>query len=191
MTTILAPPTRSPGKLALLYRLGSIAHQASVNYIDGVDLNDINTIQIDADHLNDLVQAVLPSTFTTYGWKLLTPEGQTLYASSLNSPGPGTHGTNPGMPAYRSPTLKIMGKGAPTNVLTGSGRTSFMLFVSNAYNLVPGQQVNLSPDTQLQALMTDLNSYLRYWADFYGQHADTTGLVQVQFNAHEQARNGT
>lgn len=191
MSTILAPPTRSPGKLAIMYRLGSIVHQASVNYIDGVDLNDIPSIQIDADHLASFIIPVIPATFYAFGWKLLSPQGQTLYASSLSSPGPGTHATNPGMPAYRSPTLKIMGKGAPVDVTEGSGRCSLMLFVSNAYNITPGEIVNPAPDVPLQNLMSDLDSYLRYWADFYGQHADTTGVVNVQFNAHEQRRNGS
>lgn len=191
MTVILAPPTRSPGKLAIMYRLGSIIHQASVNYIDGVDLNDIPSIQIDADHLASFCIPILPPSFYVYGWKLLTPEGQTLYASSLTSPGPGIHGTNISMPAYRSPTLKIMGKGAPVDVTEGSGRCSFLLFTSNAYMITPGEIVNISPDVPLQNLMNDFDTYLRYWADFYGQHADCTGIVNVQFNAHEQRRNGS
>lgn len=191
MTTILAPPTLSPGKLALEYQLGSILHQCSVNFIDGVDLNDETTIAIDALHLANLVKTVLPVTMDIIAWKVLSPEGQTLYVQSFASAIGGTHGTDPGLRAYLSPTIKILGKGVPTNVLQGSGRTSLMIFVSNAYTVLPGEKYLPVIDSPLQDLMDDLNSYLRYWADFYGQHADTTGRVACQFNAHEQKRNGS
>ena len=189
-TTILAPITRSPGKLAIDYHYGSVEHQVSVNFIDGVDLNDISTIQIDADHLADQLEGVLPPTATWGGFRVLTPQGATLYRGSLSSTHVGTHGTDPGMRAYYSPTLRIMGRGAPTNVFQGSGSTYVELFVRNAYAFQPGDKRFVGVDAALTAFITDLRTYLRYFADFYGQHADPTGDVFVQFHGHEQNRTG-
>ena len=189
-TTINAPITRSPGKLAIDYHYSSIDHQVSVNFIDGVDLNDISTIQIDADHLADALEPVLPNSAQWAGFRVLTPQGQTLYRGSLSSSHVGTHSTDPGMRAYNSPTLRIMGRGAPTNVFQGSGMTYVELFTRNAYSFFPGDLRFTTADASLAAFINDLRTYLRYFADFYGQHADPTGDVFVQFHAHEQNRNG-
>jgi hypothetical protein len=190
-TVIAAPPTLSPGKLALVYDMSGVPHQASVNFIDGVNVNDITTIAADAQTLAGFVGAVLPDTCNITGFKVLSPEGLTLYAAALSSNVVGTHTTNPGMPEYASPTIKIMGHGAPVSLFSGSGHCSLMLFTSNAYTLVPNSKQLNAFDGPLLALMGHLNSNLRYWADFYGQHADTTGKVFVQFNAHEQKRTGS
>ena len=191
MTVINAPGTFSPGKLALSYSVNGFTHQCSVNFIDGVDLNDISTIAIDADHLSDLVVDLLPANGRIYGYKVLSPTGQTLYASSFASVKTGTHPQAGQFPPFNSPTIKILGRGVPTNVLLGSGVTSLMIFTGWAYGIIPDEKYISNPDAPLAALIADLDSYLRYWADFYGQHADTTGRVAVQFNAHEQKRNGS
>jgi hypothetical protein len=189
-TPIAAPTTRSPGKVAIDYRYGGVTHQVSVNLINGVDINDISTLQIDADHLADQLEPVLPAPATWSGWRLLSPSGQTLYRAALSSVHVGTHGTNPSMPAYFSPTLKIMGRGAPTSVLAGSGMTYVELFVRSGYTFNPGDHVLGYSDAALDSFIADLRTYLRYFADFYGQHADPTGDIFVQFNAHEQERTG-
>lgn len=95
-----------------------------------------------------------------------------------------------GMRAYFSPTLRIMGRGAPTNVFQGSGVTYVELFVRNGYDFFPGDKLYTIVDAGLNAFVADLRTYLRYFADFYGQHADPTGEVFVQFHAHEQNRSG-
>ena len=190
MATILAPITRSPGKLAIDYHYGSVTHQVSVNFIDGVDINDISTMQIDADHLADQLDNVLPPSAVYTSWRLLSPTGQTLYRAGLSTTHSGAHGTQPAMAPFFSPTLRIMGRGAPTSVLDGSGTTYVELFVRNAYTFLPGDKRLGYSDAPLVAFIGDLRSYLRYFADFYGQHADPTGDVFVQFHAHEQERTG-
>jgi hypothetical protein len=191
MSLILAPPTVSPGKLAITYHAGIATHQASVNYIQGVDISNLAAIQTDADQLSDRMALVTPPTVGFDGWKLLSPDGQTLASGVLTAPGPGSHGTDPGMRAYQSPTIKILGTGIPASVLTGNGRTSLLLFVMNAYALNPLMK-RLSPiDTPLTTLVDFLNASTRFWADFYGQKAAYTGRVHVQFNAHEQKRTGS
>jgi hypothetical protein len=188
---ITAPPTLSPGKLALVYNYLSITHQASVNFVNGVDLDDIASIQTDAETLATYTGEVLPAPARITGYKVLSPTGQVLYRGSFSGPVLGSHGSDPGFPAFYSPTLKIMGRGAPTTLLTGSGHCSYLLFTRNAYPFVVGEKELPVFDTPLAALMTQLNTNLRVWADFYGQHADTTGEVFTQFHAHEQKRNGS
>jgi len=191
MSIISAPGTRSPGKVAIVYHYPNIEHQVSVNLIDGVDINDLSTLQIDADHLADELELIMPPSATWSAWRLLSPTGQVLYRAALSNSHVGTHATDPGMIAYYSPTIKIMGRGAPTSVLQGSGTTYFEVFTRNAFRFDIGQTNINTVDANLAAFMADLNAYLRYWADFYGQHADTTGDVFCQFNAHEQKRNGS
>lgn len=62
-----------------------------------------------------------------------------------------------------------------------------VLHVGNIHVIGAGDLIYTgAADTALNALVADFAASTRYFADYYGQKADFTGRVTVQFNAHTQ-----
>src|SRR5689334_7083113 len=181
-SVILDPGTRSPGKLALVYGNPAVIHQLAVNFINGVDLNDSSAIRVDANELASTVAIVLPNTETIQGFKVLSPTGVNLYQESFGVPYVGSHVAVAGYPQFYSPSLTIPGNGVPTSLTTGSGRTKVVVFARHAYAFTAGEKrITAIPDLPLSQFIDNLHTNLRYFADFYGQHAEPAGYVDVQF----------
>jgi hypothetical protein len=181
------PGTRSEYKLVLFYSDTDVVHQVGVNAVVGLNPDPIDPVRTDAEDLAALVAACLPNSRDVVSWALQDPTGLTLWAEAFPTPYSGTHGTSPSLPDYRSTTVNILGKGNPVIIGGASGRVGFRLFTGNAYFWPSGAKYLSTPvDLPMGSLIGWLNSNLRWFADFYGQHADTTGLVAVQFHAHTQ-----
>lgn len=185
-----APITLSPGKLAMQYTYRAVQHQASANFLSSQSLSDIIAITAEAEALGLVMQACLNSLHSIDGFKVLDDAGHTLYAASLAANLVGTHGSDPGMRDYYSPTVKILGHGQASPITLGSGRCSFLMFTGDSYAMNPGEKYLPGPDLALLALIAHLDDSAVLWADFYGQAAKWTGKVAAQFNAHEQKRSG-
>lgn len=189
---LTAPSTRSPGKLAIMYNNTLTRHQAVVNFITGVDIEDVATIRTNADALGEIIKACLTNTETLTGFRILASDGSRLYEENFASAKVGTHAVATGVPAYYSATVTIPGNGVPTLLAAGSGRTIFRLFTRNAVAFPIGGKYLATPvDAAFVALQNHLKTNLRYFADFYGQHADPSGVFACQFNAAIQRRIGT
>lgn len=191
MSIILAPGTLSPARLALKYAYRTVRHQVSVNVLAGVNVNNLTVMRAAAIELAVATQGVLNSDHIIDGWAILTHEGQSLYEESFASVYVGTHGSSPGMPDYYSPTVKVLGKGRNSGLNTGTGRTSYVLFTGSTYPVPAGSKYLSGPDTALLALIDVLNNSDVVWADYFGQKANYSGRIAVQFNAHEQKRSGS
>lgn len=184
------PGTRSPGKLCLVYTSAGRQHECSVRFINGVDINDIATIRTNATTLAGLVKAILPVAASITAWRVKDPAGTRLYEEAFSPVIAGTHNAT-GNP-WVSATLTITGKGVPIDLAHASGQCRFVVYTSNSYQWAAGARyVASSQDASLQALVDHMHSNLRYFADFFGQHAEPRSTVQVQFNAYTQKRYGT
>jgi len=187
---MIDPGTRSPGKLVLVYTAAGRQHEAGVHLLNGVDLNDITTLGTNAASLAAVVKAVLPAASTITAWRIKDPAGTRLYEAAFSPVIAGTHAAS--STAWVSATLTITGKGVPVDITKATGQTRFVLYTSSAYGINPGVRfLNSNTDTALQALVDHFHSNLRYFADFYGQHAEPRATVQVQLNAYTQKRYGT
>jgi len=185
------PLTRSPGKLALFYTDGVINHRMAVNYINGVDVSDVPACRGDANALAALFADVLDTSQSITAWGILSNEGATLFTEPFSPAIGGGHSIASGMRAYLSSSLTIPGLGVPTSILAGSGHTLVRWFPLGSYAFAPSTKaINPGTDTELQNFYDNLDTNLRYFADYYGQHANTMGRVDVQFNAAMQRRWG-
>ena len=184
------PGTRSPGKLALVYTTAGRQHEASVRFLTGVDINDITTIRTNATTLAGLVKAVLPVASQITAWRIKDPNGLRLYEEAFSPVIAGTHSASGN--AWVSTTITITGKGVPIDLAHAAGQCRFPIYTSNAYAFGAGTRfINSNFDASLQALVDHMHSNLRYFADFFGQHAEPRSTVTVQFNAYTQRKYGT
>jgi hypothetical protein len=183
------PGTRSPGFLTLVYSHAGDNHEASVRFITGVDLNDVSAIRTDATNLAAAVRAVFPGSCTINAWRIKDPNHVRLYEEAFAPTLAGTHaaaGTD-----WRSITYTVTGKGVATGVTVASGQTRFELFTGNFKQPAAGDKFILaSADTALAALVSLFHTNLRYFADYFGQHAEPRSAVTIQFNAAVQRRKG-
>lgn len=187
---LIDPGTRSPGFLTLVYTTAGRQHEASVRFINGVDLNDVSTIRTNATDLANQVKTVLPVGSTISAWRIKSPTGVRLYEEAFSPVIAGLHAA--GGTASVSSTLTITGKGVPVTLEKASGQTRFVLYTGNAYVPPAGARyIASSTDASLLNLVALLHSNLRYYADYYGQHAEPRSTVQVQYNAYTQKRYGT
>ena len=184
------PGTRSPGFLTLVYSHAGDNHEASVRFINGVDLNDVTSIRTDANNLAAAVKAVLPSTCVINAWRIKDPNHVRLYEEAFSPTIAGTHTASGN--DWRSFTATVTGKGVSTGVTVASGQCRLELFTGSAHQPAAGEKFFLaSGDTGWSALTTLLHSNLRYWADYFGQHAEPRQAITTQFNAAVQRRKGT
>lgn len=190
---ILAPITRSPGKLSLIYSNNRVVHRSGVNFIDGIDIEDVVAIRADATELAEATMEVLPVTEVITAWQIHNADGVRLYTENFATPFAGQHGNVGSGTPYYSISLAIPGRGAAVTVAGGSGGTIYRLYTRQAYLPVAGERFLLAGqiDGALSQLVGTLNGNLRYYADFYGQHADTSGTFPVQFNAYVQRHTGS
>ena len=192
MPAILAPTTRSPGKLVILYRNTLLTHQMAVNYTSAVDMTDLASHRTRAASLATVLQPVLPTTETIYAWRILDPNGVRLYEEAFTTAFVGTHVAATGNTAAYSLSLTIPCNGTPTPITAGSGNTLVRFFTRTAYTPVPGSKYLATPfDTAMLNLIALLAGSAPYPADFYGQKAIPVGVVAVQYNAAVQKRWGS
>jgi len=188
---VLAPITRSPGEIRLVYLVAAVIHRTSLNVTAGTTLN-YAVLGPDIDQFADKVAALLPSSGArVMGWEIANADGVLLSQGSYGSGIVGTHGTDPGMPALKSTTLAFPGRGRPPVGSDGSGRTIFRVFTSNSYAIPPGSKILTTLDTALLDITAWISGNSQMYADFYGQSAEWSGTVPVQINAASQRRNGT
>lgn len=181
------PGTRSPGSLVLFYDDRGIEHTCSVSLVDGVDINGVADLRTDATALAAVVAGVLPSNRTITGWGIKPKPTGSSYREAFATPIPGVHGTDSGTTDFFSYTWTIMGRSAGTGVGAARGGTRMVLYVGNIHVIAAGDLTYVgAADTALNALVANLSASTRYFADYYGQKADFTGHVTVQFNAHTQ-----
>src|SRR3569832_1479757 len=190
---LVDPGTRSPGKLVLEYTSDGVEHTTGLHAVSDVDLNDIATIRTDAEQFAGTIKLILHFMATITGWKVTDPGGATLYAAAFSPPVAGIHPDGSDAGHWRSATLTILGKGAAIGVGSASGRTSLRIYTSAAYGLPKGAKyLPLPNDATLNNVLDWLaTGTLRWFADFYGQHADPTGRKTVQYNAHTQRIHGS
>jgi hypothetical protein len=186
MANIPVPTTVSPARLALHYNiLGNIQHSCSVRLVAGVDIQDVASIRTDAAQLADAVRACMANQHAITGWSIVMPDGRLGYTEPFSTVLLGTHGTN-GNELY-SLSHTMLGKAKGVSVGSAAGRTKLVLFCGGVLFPSAGEKyIAETADTAFHTLATVLNGSLRYWADIWGQKADTTGRVSVQFNAHVQ-----
>lgn len=184
------PGTRSPGFLTLVYSHAGDNHEASVRFINGVDLNDVTAIRTDASNLAAAVKVVLPPTCVINAWRIKDPNHVRLYEEAFSPTIAGTHATSGN--DWRSSTCTITGKGVSTGVTVASGQCRLELFTGHAHQPIAGEKFFLaSSDASWNTLVTLLHTNLRYWADYFGQHAEPRQAITVQFNAAVQRRKGS
>lgn len=185
------PGSRSPGHLFLQYNDRGLDHTCSVALVDGVDIQLVTALETDATELAGYVAACLPPSCTITGWGVRPAGGGPTYTALFDPALPGTHSFDASFPAFYSATVTVMGRSAGTGVGAARGNTRIVLFTSNAYVLTPGELVMTGVlPAAIASLMFGLSSSTRYFADSYGQKADPTGRVTVQFNAMIQKSKG-
>lgn len=181
------PGTRSPGSLVLFYNDRGYEHTCSVALVAGVDIDGVAALRSDATTLAPLVAALLPSNREIVGWGIRPKPSGSSYREAFSSPIPGTHGTDSGTTDFFSYTWTINGRAAGTGVGAARGTTRMVLHVGNIHVVGAGDLIYTgATDAALDALVAQFAASTRYFADFYGQKADFTGRVTVQFNAHTQ-----
>lgn len=181
------PGTRSPGALVLFYTDRGHEHSCSVALVDGVDINGVAALRADATTLAADVAGLLPNNREVTGWGIKPRPSGSSYREAFTTPYTGTHGTDSGTTDFFSYTWSIMGRAAGTGVGAARGSTRMVLHVGNIHVIGAGDLIYTgATDSALTALLADLAASTRYFADFYGQKADFTGRVTVQFNAHTQ-----
>ena len=181
------PGTRSPGSLVLFYNDRGHEHTCSVALVDGVDINGVAALRADATALADVVAGVLPSNREITGWGIKPKPTGSTYREAFSEVIPGTHGTDSGTTDFFSYTWSVMGRSAGTGVGAARGSTRMVLHVGNIHVISAGDLIYTgASDGALIALVDNLGASTRYFADFYGQKADFTGRITVQFNAHTQ-----
>lgn len=183
------PGTRSPGKLYLIYSVDGLTHRAGLNFIDGVDIEDISAARADATAFAAVFKGVIPTTASISGWGV-APAGMSVgYEEPFSPVIAGTHATSG--PAMHSRTGTMSGNGVATTVAGAKGKTRLVFVGSNAFPPVPGlKKITNSTDASLVALANYLHTNLRMFADFYGQHAEPKTYITVQFNAKLQRTQG-
>jgi hypothetical protein len=181
------PGTRSPGSLVLFYTDRGHDHSCSVALVAGVDINGVAALRTDATALASLVAALLPNNRSIVAWGIKPKPAGSSYREAFGTPFPGTHGTDSGTTDFFSFTWSIMGRAAGTGVGAARGSTRMVLHVGNIHVIGAGDLIYTgATDAALTALTAALSASTRFYADYYGQKADPTGRVTVQFNAHTQ-----
>ncbi len=181
------PGTRSPGALVLFYNDRGHEHSCSVALVAGVDINGVAALRADAVALAPLVAALFPSNRSITGWGIKPRPSGSTYREAFAEPIVGSHGTDSGTTDFFSYTWTLMGRSAGTGVGAARGTTRMVLHVGNIHVIGAGDLIYVgATDAALDALVAGLAASTRYFADFYGQKADFTGRVTVQFNAHTQ-----
>lgn len=181
------PGTRSPGSLVLFYNDRGHEHTCSVTLVAGVDIDGVAALRSDAVALAAVVAQVLPSNRSITGWGIKPRPSGSTYREAFDAPVVGLHGTDSGTTDFFSYTWSIMGRSAGTGVGSARGTTRMVLHVGNIRVIGAGDLIYTGAgDAGLTALLGNLAASTRYFADWYGQKADFTGRVTVQFNAHTQ-----
>ena len=194
MPTCIQPSQLSPGHLFLdyLHITQAVAHKCSVRFLAHVDIYDIPGRTIDANNLAALVANCLPIQVRIHGWGIRDNNGATLYSAPFASSYLGSHPVAAGMQDAVSSTVTFTGKGIPGTVGLCSGPTRLVLHTANAFLFTPkSKSIPSGTDADLDALATFLLSHSDLWADYFGQGAGVNGKYTVQYNAHDQRKNGT
>ena len=184
------PGTRSPGSLYLRYNVGIDQHICAVKYINGVDIQALTPARADAVALATKLKDCLPlNNSSIVAWGLKDANGSPAYEEVFTTPYGGAK--NGAGQMYASLTLTIPGLGVPTTVGGAKGKTRFVWFCGGAY-LAPIRSKLYTPiPAEINAVIELLHSNLRYFADFYGQHAEPKARVTVEYNARIQKSLGT
>lgn len=181
------PGTRSPGSLVLFYNDRGHEHSCSVTLVAGVDINGVAALRSDAMALAPLVAAMFPSNRSITGWGIKPRPSGSTYREAFDTPIVGSHGTDSGTTDFFSYTWTINGRSAGTGVGAARGTTRMVLHVGNIHVISAGDLIYTgASDSAMASLLDNLATSTRYFADFYGQKADFTGRITVQFNAHTQ-----
>lgn len=181
------PGTRSPGSLVLFYNDRGHEHSCSVALVAGVDINGVTALRADAVALAPLVAACLPSNRSVTGWGIKPRPRGSSYREAFDTPFVGSHGTDSGTTDFFSYTWTINGRSAGTGVGAARGSTRMVLHVGDIHVISAGDKIySGATDVAFAALIANFASSTRYFADYYGQKADFTGRITVQFNAHTQ-----
>jgi len=195
MASCTLPLTTSPGRLALRYIhiTQGLSHRIGWSFIAGVSLTDVSDLRVEAERLADLLADCLTANFRFTGWEIQTPGGHTYYTEAFAAPIIGTLTRPTGATDYRSPTICFSGVGLAPAPGVCHGHSISRVFVGDSYLFAPGQKVmtfNLHPE--LEAFVVGgLNASTYLPADGYGQQADISGEMPVQFNAAVQRKAGT
>ena len=123
--TLPAPTTTSPGKLRVLYHVGTHQHTVGVNIKAGVDITDLGPLRDDALSIAHAMIGVLSTDGASTGWRVTNPAGVTLYEEVFDTPQVGavtafTH-------VSVSASLALTGKGHPAIGLQ-AGQVRFTVF---------------------------------------------------------------
>lgn len=190
MAELPAPTTRSPGKLKLIYNAGALVHEVGTNFNETVDVTDVATIRTEAIALAAVVGPLMPNTCVINAWKIVNPDGVTLYEEVLASPVTGSKAGLGDDTASQSSSMALTGKGQP-EVGLKQGQTKFTIF-PNYYNPNTWTEARqpIATFAGWEALRTFLNDSTVTGCDFYGSPASWRAYVDLQINAHFQKRYG-
>ena len=190
------PTTSSPGSLVLFYQNtdNTTIHTISWHFIDGVDLNNIAVLQVEADRLAGLLKPCMTSRRALIDWGIRLPGGATFYRAPLTTgAGNGSHAVASGMQNWYSLTIAFEGKGDAPAAGVCAGRIVSRLHLGGAIDFVPGMKYfDASFDAALTAFIaTGLNASTYLPADYWGQQGDVGNTLPVQWNAHTQRKEGS
>jgi len=185
------PGTRSPGHLVIFYNDRGVSHSCSVALVADVDLGDIAQLRTNAADLAAEIAPCLPSNRTITGWGIRPAGGGSTYTESFPTPIAGSSGTDSGTQDFYSYTFTLMGRAAGTGVGGARGSTRLVLHVGNAHIIPVGGLIWIGALPLAEQNLVDfLAASTRMFADYFGQKADFTGRMTVQFNAHTQRTAG-
>lgn len=192
MATLPEPTTRSPGSLCLHYKTGALEHVTSAKFIDGVDFDtSIAAIRTEAGNFATALAPVCGPSVSFNAWTIRDPDGVELYRESFSPPIVGTFDVTAGAVTAQSASLSWVGKGVGPTVGLKSGNCRVMVFPGwfTATDFQEAKVIAVVGNAFYPPLAY-LNASLLVGADFYGDHAEWSTLVNTQINAHYQKRYG-
>lgn len=191
----IVPTTTSPGTLDFLYvaTTSLAAKRIGWKFIAGVDITNHALIDAEAQRLALLLTDCLPSFARLVGWEVILPGGGVYDTGGFGGLGPGTHNLSGVMQSWHSTTVAFVGHAHPLSPGYCAGRTVTRLHTWSCLDFVPGGHFfDANLDAPFLAFVNaGLNASTYLPADRYGQQADISISLPVQWNARTQRREGS
>jgi len=191
MPLLPQPDTTSPGALQILYTVGEIDHVTSANFLSGVDLGSLSAIRAEAVEFANRLSELLTNISFITSWRIVDPDGVSLYEESFGSVIPGARGVGGTEVAAQSMSGTLTGKGTP-DVGLAQGQTRTVVFLGS---FEPEEWIDAKLDlSQSNINFSGLRSFLidseLVGADHYGVKATYRNYWTPQLNSHYQKKHG-
>lgn len=180
------------GKLCLIMGDGEEEMECCVGLLTGEDPWNATDMATYATAWGPFLQAVLPAQITITGWRSKNPYGVRATEGAFAPQLVGTHGTQPGVPAYRSLKACITGKTAFPTEEAHAGQTKCFVPLRNSVEVGAQQKLfNADEDPAWEDLAAFLLGQGSLWSDFFGRKAMVRSEVKIHFNSYLQDQRGT